>query len=73
MTSFGNAIKQARHNAGFKFDYVVAATGIARSNLSGYENHDRIPNLKTAVKLARFYNLSLDSITGLKQPTKEQL
>jgi DNA-binding XRE family transcriptional regulator len=55
-----------RKEAGLSADNVAELSGIARSNIVRMENGDA-PNMLTALKYARFLNLTVNEIWGLEE------
>ncbi|MCI8368731.1 MAG: helix-turn-helix transcriptional regulator [Clostridia bacterium] len=60
----GNEIKNARLLSGYTQVEVSKATGIAQSTLSWIENNQGDANITQCIKLADFYNISLDELVG---------
>lgn len=46
---------------------VCNALNIEQSTLANYENNKRIPKIDILIKLANYYNVSLDELLGLKK------
>ncbi len=63
MNTFGEALKTLRVNNRLSINEMAGKIGISKGLLSRYENDKVIPSLKTAVRLAQFYNVSLDSFS----------
>ena len=57
-----NRLKLLRKNKGYTQVQVQMETGIEQALLSKYENGERIPPTETLIKLADFYNVSIDYI-----------
>lgn len=57
-----NRLKLLRKNTGYTQMHVQIETGIEQALLSKYENGERIPPTETLLKLAEFYNVSIDYI-----------
>ena len=55
-----NRLKQLRKAKGYTQIRVQMETGIEQALLSKYENGERIPPTETLVKLADFYQVSVD-------------
>ena len=55
-----NRLKQLRKNRGYTQVRLQMETGIEQALLSKYENGERIPPTETLLKLAEFYNVSVD-------------
>ena len=57
-----NNLKQLRKSNGYTQLAVQMKTGIEQALLSKFENGDRVPPTETLVRLADFYNVSIDYI-----------
>lgn len=57
-----NNLKELRKRKGYTQIALQMKTGIEQSLLSKFENGERIPPTETLVKLADFYNVSIDYI-----------
>ena len=57
-----NRLKMLRKSRGYTQISVQMQTGIEQALLSKFENGERIPPTETLVKLADFYNVSIDYI-----------
>lgn len=57
-----NNLKALRKNKGYTQVAVQMKTGIEQALLSKFESGDRIPPTETLIKLAEFYNVSIDYI-----------
>ena len=57
-----NNLKLLRKNKGYTQIAVQMNTGIEQALLSKFENGDRVPPTETLIKLADFYNVSIDYI-----------
>ena len=55
-------LKQLRKSKGITQIALQMATGIEQALLSKYENGERIPPTETLIRLADFYNVSMDYI-----------
>ena len=62
MTNIAKNLKSLRRAKKYSQEYVSAETGITRSSYSGYENKVAEPNLCTAIKLASFYETTVDEL-----------
>lgn len=58
----GNNLKKLRKNNGYKQSYVAQELGISEATISKYENGKQDPSYDILIKLANFYNESLDFI-----------
>lgn len=61
---FQERIKVARTRIGLKQEEVASETGIARTNISKYENGKQEPSIEQLGTLADFYGVSLDWLIG---------
>ena len=57
-----NSLKQLRKSRGYTQISVQMRTGIEQALLSKFENGERIPPTETLLRLAQFYNVSIDYI-----------
>ena len=63
--------RDMREDSDIKQEEVAAYLGIAQTQYSRYERGERELPLHHAVALARYYNVSLDCLTGISdQPRK---
>ena len=61
-----NNLKKLRKSMGYTQIKVQMETGIEQSLLSKFENGERIPPTDSLIRLADFYNVSIDYIAGIK-------
>lgn len=59
-----NRLRELRKSRGYTQISVQMQTGIEQALLSKFENGERIPPTETLVRLAEFYNVSIDYILG---------
>lgn len=57
-----NRLRQLRKNRGYTQISVQMQTGIEQALLSKFETGERIPPTETLIRLAEFYNVSIDYI-----------
>lgn len=57
-----NRLKLLRKNKGYTQLAVQMKTGIEQALISKYENEERIPPTETLIRLADFYDVSIDYI-----------
>lgn len=57
-----NRLKELRKSRGYTQISLQMQTGIEQALLSKFENGDRIPPTETLMRLAEFYNVSIDYI-----------
>lgn len=55
-----NNLRLLRKKAGYTQIAVQMKTGIEQALLSKYENGERVPPTETLIRLAEFYNVSID-------------
>ena len=59
-----NRIKELRKNRGYTQVSLQMQTGIEQALLSKYENGERVPPTETLIRLADFFNVSIDYMLG---------
>ena len=57
-----NRLKELRKSRGYTQISLQMQTGIEQALLSKFENGERIPPTETLMRLAEFYNVSMDYI-----------
>ena len=57
-----NRLKELRKSRGYTQISLQMQTGIEQALLSKFENGERVPPTETLVRLANFYNVSIDYI-----------
>ncbi|MEE1198240.1 MAG: helix-turn-helix transcriptional regulator [Acutalibacteraceae bacterium] len=57
-----NRLKELRKNKGCTQIFLQMQTGIEQALLSKFENGERVPPTESLVRLAEFYNVSIDYI-----------
>ena len=57
-----NRLRELRKSRGYTQIALQMQTGVEQALLSKFENEERTPPTDTLVKLAEFYNVSIDSI-----------
>ena len=57
-----NRLKELRKTRGYTQISLQMQTGIEQALLSKFENGDRVPPTETLIRLAEFYNVSIDYI-----------
>jgi Predicted transcriptional regulators len=68
VVSTGERLTKLREERGYMQRDVAEKLGIAPNTLSGYERDMRKPDSDTLIKLAKFYNESVDSLLGIEEP-----
>lgn len=61
---YGKELKAIRELYGYSLLDVEKQTGISHQNLSRWENDKISPNIDFCVRLADFYNVTLDQLIG---------
>ena len=62
---FQTRMKELREAAGYKSQQAFAdAFGVAQSTVGGWEAGKREPNYETTIRLALFFNVSIDYLLG---------
>lgn len=62
--NIGEALKSQRELRELSQSAVAKATGISQPKLSYYENGKHLPLIDDCIRLADFYNISLDELVG---------
>ena len=57
-----NRLKELRKSRGYTQVSVQMQTGVEQALLSKFENGERVPPTETLLRLAEFYNVSIDYI-----------
>lgn len=60
----GDRIKELREDKGITQNELANILQVSRQSLSNYENEIVEPNINTLIKMADFFNCSLDYLTG---------
>ncbi|MBQ3755124.1 MAG: helix-turn-helix transcriptional regulator [Clostridia bacterium] len=63
----GGKLKELRLNVGLTQEELAAKLGLSRVNYTRYENGKVRPDYETLVKLADFYDVSLDELFDRKR------
>ncbi len=64
MDKFIDVLKYLRNNSGISQKQLSKELGISERNYQRYEYGEREPSLSTLIKLADYFNVSLDYLTG---------
>lgn len=64
MSNIGDALKYQREVNGYTQSAVARETGLNQQMLSWWEAGKGLPNIEFCIKLADFYNVSLDELVG---------
>lgn len=68
-TIFGNRLKELRIKKGLLQKQVSFELGIKVSRYSSYESNSRFPELSILIKIADYYNVSIDYLIGRDNKT----
>jgi transcriptional regulator with XRE-family HTH domain len=63
---FAERLKRLREETGDNSRKVASALGLSTSTYLYYEQEKTQPNLDTLVKIAKYFNVSVDYLLGLK-------
>ncbi len=64
VINYGESLKQNRLSRNKTLLELEKETGISNANLSRWETNKNLPNIDFCVKLANYYNISLDELVG---------
>lgn len=67
MKNYGEILKEHRIVRGFTLKEIEKATGINNGNLSRWERGEVLPNIEFCVKLANFYEITVDELLGISE------
>ncbi len=62
--NYGDVLKEHRIASGKTLMQVEKDTGISNANLSRWENNKILPNIDFCVRLADYYEVTLDELVG---------
>ncbi len=65
MHNYGEALRYQRDIAGLSLTDLSKQVGTSSQNLGRWERGEVLPNIDFCVKLAEFYNISLNELLGL--------
>ena len=57
-------LKSLRRNKGISQQQLAEAVGVSQQSINKYENHDVEPDISTLIKMARYFNTSVDYLIG---------
>lgn len=69
MDTFGNKLKHLRNLRGKQQKEVAIELGLSKTTYSSYENDSRMPGIKMLIKIADYYNVSIDFLLGRDNKT----
>ena len=64
MVGFGDKLKQLRTLKGLSQEQLAKRMSITKSMISAYENSIRLPSYDVLIKIALFFNVSMDYFFG---------
>ena len=64
---FSKNLKKLREEKGISQTELAKRLGVNKSLISGYENMERLPSLNALVKLSYQFNISLETLLGIKR------
>ena len=64
IINYGESLKQNRLSRNKTLLELEKETGISNANLSRWKTNKNLPNIDFCVKLANYYNISLDELVG---------
>lgn len=65
MVGLGERLQALRCRNGWTQAYVGLKTGVTSVTISAYELNNRTPEIKTLIKLANLYHVSVDALLGV--------
>jgi transcriptional regulator with XRE-family HTH domain len=63
-TTFGERFKQLREERGLNQPEIAKKLGVIKQTISNYENNNREPEFSDLVKIADFFQISIDYLLG---------
>lgn len=67
----GDRIKQLREENGYQAQFIAEKINVAKSTYSGYENNKSTPDYEILIKIADFFNVSIDYL--LERTSKTEI
>ena len=65
MPAFGDILKELRHKAGWKQEYLAEKVGIAREHVARLESQKNLPQQGTYRRIAEAFGLTVEELDGL--------
>lgn len=65
--TIGNNIKRLRRKKEIKQDVLAASLHLRRQTLSSYERGVTLPNIFVLIRIADYFDVTLDELTGRKE------
>lgn len=63
-TTFGTRFKELREERGLNQSDIAKELGVIKQAISNYEKNDREPEFADLVKIANYFNVSIDYLLG---------
>lgn len=73
MKTFGETLKKLRKSRSLRQEDLAHELNLSRSQINNYENGFSEPDLATLFRLASFFNVSLDALTGRTDATDDEM
>lgn len=67
MVDFGNKLNRLRTDKGLSQEKLAKKLNITKSMISAYENSIRLPSYDVLIKIALFFNVSIDYLFGFHE------
>lgn len=64
-------LKELRKEKGLTQKEIATLIQVAPTTYLGYEKETSEPNIDTLIKLAKFYNISVDNLLGIEETSQE--
>lgn len=64
MLNYGEALKHQRESRNLSQTQLAQATGLRQQMISHWEANKGLPNIDFCVRLAEYYDISLDELVG---------
>ncbi len=65
MTYYAERLKELREKSGLNQEGLGLKLSLSQSTISAYEIGERTPDLNTLIRIAKFFNVSIDYLAGL--------
>ena len=66
MEIFAERLKELRIEKGYSQEDIAKAIGVTRTAISYWETNKKEPVFSSAVKLSKYFNVSLEYLAGLE-------
>jgi len=67
MVDFGSRLKQLRTDKALSQEKLAKNLRVTKSMISAYENSIRLPSYDVLIKIALFFNVSIDFLLGFSE------